>query len=417
MSNSVLQDVLSDTQRSYLQNYVNSIVGFSLPLASLTDPMGLFNSLSRKEEACNKHKDQWGNWEGSFCQAYRDGRLAFPYRDSQIFTDAARYKELHPELPVVQKYPNGHGFALCITHDTDNINCYPSVRSLYKAVTRYLSCGLGKTEAFRLILLKALKDALLGRERHLATRDINRFIELEESLGFRSTFYLFAPVLPKPHHYDSWYCMTDEVQFRKRRMQMKELARIIHDEGWDIGLHGSYHSAIQAGCLKQEKESLQGELGFEIQSSRQHWLHFDVRQTPLLHQDAGFVSDSTLGFNRHIGFRSSVAHPHKLWSTKEGDSLSVWQIPLNIMDGTLFYDNALELDEDMAIAQCVDLMERVAVVGGVLTINWHPDHLNKDLFFRVYAQVLSEAKKMNAWGCSAAQLASHWEAYTSSLCR
>jgi peptidoglycan/xylan/chitin deacetylase (PgdA/CDA1 family) len=401
---------MTQAQISFLQSYISGVAGHHLPMDGFPHTGGLFDSLSRKEEQLHPHRDQWGNWEGSFGEAFRSGQLMIPYRDEQIMAYAREFRASHPDIQAKNKYPDGHSFALCITHDTDNINYYPNPGSLLAAASRYLRCGLANPEAIKVLVLKAVKDMLYNRGSKLALRDINRFVEIEDSLGFRSTFYLFSPFLPHPHYYDSWYRISDEVLFRGTRTSLGKAARTIHQEGWDIGLHGSYHSAIEAGVLKREKESLEKALGFEVKSSRQHWLHFDINKTPYLHQEAGFTSDSTLGFNRFPGFRSSVAHPHKLWDSREDQAFSTWQIPLNLMDGTLFYGNSLELSEDMAITQSLELMERVASLGGVFTINWHPDHLNKEKFFRVYTQILKQAAKLNAWGCSAAQLADHWEA-------
>ena len=394
----------------FLQKYITPVAGYHLPLDGFSKSGELFDSLNRTEERNHPHRDQWGNWEGSFCRAHREGKLLQPYLDEEILAYSQRYLSTHPEIQPRDKYPQGHSFALCITHDTDNINYFPSLRAMHAILSRYLRCGLTHPEAFKTHILKAVKDLLCNRGKNLAHRDFSRFIELEQSLGFRSTFYLFSPHLPQPHYYDSCYNTSDDLLFRGKRVSLGTMAKTIQREGWDIGLHGSYNSALLPGVLKQEKQALETALGFEVQSSRQHWLHFEIKTTPLLHEEAGFSSDSTLGFNRFLGFRSSVAHPHKLWNSAQDRAFSPWQIPLNIMDGTLFYGNALELDEALAISQCLEMMQRVAAVGGVLTLNWHPDHLNKEHFFRVYARILEEAAKLNAWGCSAAQLAAHWEA-------
>jgi hypothetical protein len=87
------------------------------------------------------------------------------------------------------------------------------------------------------------------------------------------------------------------------------------------------------------------------------------------------------------------------------------------MDGALFFCNSLELDEPLAIKHCLDLMDKVEKVGGVLTISWHPDHLNKRVFFNTYKAILEEANRNNAWGCSVSELHRNWTLYKEKLSR
>ncbi len=65
---------------------------------------------------------------------------------------------------------------------------------------------------------------------------------------------------------------------------------------------------------------------------------------------------------------------------------------------------------DAAIRMAVDLMDRVAAVGGCLTLNWHPNLIRRDSLFQIYNVLLQEGAAKKAWGCSAAELTDWWNA-------
>lgn len=404
---------LSEQQTDYLQNFINSVAGFCLPINCFDEQKlaKIFQFLTRQEEIDNLQRDQWGNWEGSYSEAFLDGKLSYPWIDGMIQTKALSYLEANPTQQVISKYPDNKPFALCITHDVDNINYYPSISVFLRALQRIMHCKSLSFEAVQLTILKTIKDVFTHKTGYLEQLDFERFIGLEESYGFKSTFYCFSDNLLKPHFYDSYYRFNDYVYHRGLKITLGDMLRSLQIRGWDIGLHGSYKSAFDQQILLHEKQNLERLLRNEVNGIRQHWMHFDIKQTPDIHNELGFSSDSTLGYNRFIGFRSGTSHPHKLWNAKQSCAYKQWEIPLSAMDGSLFYANSMELDADLAISHCIKIMDRVQAIGGVLTINWHPDHLNKPRFWAVYKELLQEASIRNAWGCSIAQLTHRWNDY------
>jgi hypothetical protein len=60
----------------------------------------------------------------------------------------------------------------------------------------------------------------------------------------------------------------------------------------------------------------------------------------------------------------------------------------------------------MALRHVVELMDAVQAVSGCLTLSWHP---NVDpAWWPIYTEILQEAKRRGAWGCSVAQLDEFW---------
>jgi hypothetical protein len=182
------------------------------------------------------------------------------------------------------------------------------------------------------------------------------------------------------------------------------MMREMLQRGWDIGLHGSYFSATDLSALLEEKRQVEECAGAPIQTIRHHYLHYDARITPSLHGQAGLKADSTQGFNRNIGFRAGTSFPYYCWNHQDQRTTNVLEIPLHVMDGPLLTSYGLGCNTDMAITYMKMMMDRIAAVGGCLTLNWHPSWLGQGIYAEVYQAILAEAVKRNAWGCSIASL-------------
>jgi hypothetical protein len=68
---------------------------------------------------------------------------------------------------------------------------------------------------------------------------------------------------------------------------------------------------------------------------RQHFLKYEVKRTPKIHESLGVERDYSLGFAEQYGFRNGYAGPFQLYSFEEKRAYSVIEIPLYFMDATL----------------------------------------------------------------------------------
>jgi hypothetical protein len=180
-------------------------------------------------------------------------------------------------------------------------------------------------------------------------------------------------------------------------------------------LHPSYHSALVSGLMVRGKKQLETACGREVISVRQHYLHYDVRVTPRLQADADLKVDSSLGFNRSIGFRAGTSFPFCIWDHENDCPLPILEVPQIIMDCSLFETGSLEYNEGLALDHSLEIMDRVAEVGGCLTLNWHHDYIHDDRLWRLYGLLLEEAARRRAWGCSLRLLHDWWTAREKSL--
>ena len=160
--------------------------------------------------------------------------------------------------------------------------------------------------------------------------------------------------------------------------------------------------------FKEQKEDMEQHLCSSVVSTRQHYLHYDVRRTLKIHEEAGILVDSTQGYNRSVGFRAGTSFPYHGYICDEGRASSVLEVPMHVMDTSLFNNNALEYSADMALKHVISIMDSIEAIGGCLTLNWHPNYLNNPVWWSVYRDTLQEAKLRGAWGCSLAEMEKHW---------
>ena len=69
-----------------------------------------------------------------------------------------------------------------------------------------------------------------------------------------------------------------------------------------------------------------------------------------------------------------------------------------MQDGAMLNPSkGMRLDADTAFQYVKQITQAVKNVGGVLTLLWHPDHIIKDDWWRLYLRILEYLKKKNAW--------------------
>lgn len=269
-----------------------------------------------------------------------------------------------------------HPFALCLTHDVDRP--YKTYQWLWEAVR---DRSVGALSGF-------LKD-------HNPYWQFETVRNIEADLGVRSAFYF----LNEPHllgekpvrswlHLDEWiehlgrYDITDDA--------LAHVIRTLDDDGWEVGLHGSFDSATNRPRLGTEKRLLESVLGHRIDGGRQHHLKLDGPTTWRHHRDIGLRYDTSLGRSQQYGFQYGY-RPIRPF----GDGFVVF--PLTVMEASL-PDPSARFDE--ALDVCHRLLEEAAQNRAVMTVLWHVRYFSEEDFpgyGRLYRRVVERALEMGAW--------------------
>jgi hypothetical protein len=194
---------------------------------------------------------------------------------------------------------------------------------------------------------------------------------MEDGLGLRSTFHVFAAGTPASM---SARLILDPA-YDVRDPSVSTLLRGLNGRGWTIGLHQSFGTWAEAGAMVAQKRVLEQALGSEVKTCRQHWLRFSWASTWAAQEAAGLDLDTTMGFNDRPGFRIGAALRVRPLD-EHGQPRRLAALPLVLMDSHLYdYTEAGRLPPEQGIARWID---EIRVVRGTATVLWHPHVLSAD---------------------------------------
>ncbi|HWB07043.1 MAG TPA: polysaccharide deacetylase family protein [Verrucomicrobiales bacterium] len=378
------------SRKQYVDSQATLIAGRKITLPDDVSNR-VFHELTRAEEVQSGLVDQWGNWEWTFSRAQREGKIYRPWLDEELQSIALG-------IPEIPRWPQGKKWALCLTHDVDLVSQWDTGLKAWRRVRNELAkprnvVRLANTSARAVV--RTLQTPLRRGDDPLWCYE--RWMEAESAFGFRSSF-LFSPSrTARRHPYDTYFRHDDRVKFDGNYISVRGMISAMATRGWDVGIHGSYHSCTDAALLEQQRKELEDAAGRHVVSTRQHFLHYHSNRTPQVHAAAGIAVDSTLGFNGLIGFRAGTGFPWWNWDHSRNCSSPVLQVPLHIMDTGLFNPTSLAYDEALATTHSLEIMDRVQAAGGCLTLNWHPNLIIVPAVWNTYKTLLKAAAERDPW--------------------
>ncbi|MBV8479885.1 MAG: hypothetical protein JOY72_06220, partial [Actinobacteria bacterium] len=387
---------LSPTAKAHVDATTRAWLG--LPAGSDVPelPETLAHRLLRVEEVEEPHRDQWGNWEFGFCEAYRAGKLWEPEIDAWL---VERRRDLGADPP----WPDGRPFAMCLSHDVDLIAETVTPAQALRSMRLSLLGGRSAVRLARPVVRAA--RALRGGLSLAPNADaLERCVELERESGVTASYFFTVYPGDDGHRYDCTYEFGDSCTFAGSRVTVADVARTLDRDGFDVGLHGSYTSALAPGRLRAEKDALERATGLTVTTTRQHFLHWEIGTTPRLQAEAGVSADSTLGFNRNLGFRAGVSLPFRWFDTTRDAAIDLVQAPMVVGDVALLRADALELGPDLAAKTLAGILRRVADVGGVATLVFHPNGLANSDYLGLFRQAIAFGVERDAWFASVRDL-------------
>jgi hypothetical protein len=286
-------------------------------------------------------------------------------------------------IPLVQKsfWPEGKTFAVCLTHDVDEI------KKTYQWISRPMRfLKKGDIPGFK-GQCRSFIQKIKGTEPYYTYDDI---ISIEYGLGVKSTYFILkesgkANLLSKK----TWYLYGRNRSLQSR--EMRELITKLTANGDEVAIHGSYFSYQDPVLLKEETHELERLIHEKVLGTRQHNLNLEVPATWDYQSNAGLMYDTSLGFKDTIGFRWGTSFP--FFPNAVEDPLSLLEIPLIIMD------ICLESRSDK-IADCLHIADEVRQCQGVLTLLWHPPIFNTLEYLDsrdIYIKINQYCKDNGAW--------------------
>jgi len=298
------------------------------------------------------------------------------------------------EIPPI---PSGYDSIACLTHDIDfaGIRFHKFDRTMFGFIYRALIgsfIGLLKGRTPWNKLLKNWTAVFLLPYVYLGFvedffNQFDRYIEIEKGLG--STFF----VIPYKNR-DGQDISDKAVKGRAIKYDIAdikpELQKLIESE-CEIGLHGidAWRNSKKG---RDELKKITSFTGISDIGVRMHWLHFNDCSAQCL-EDAGFLYDSSFGYNNAIGYRAGTVQAFRPLGVKR-----ILELPLHIQDTALFYSGRMGLTESQAHALVLRVMKNTKKYGGLLIINWHQRSLGPErLWDDFYIRFLEDLKACNVW--------------------
>ena len=308
-------------------------------------------------------------------------------------------------VPILRKsfWPEGKNFALCLTHDVDE------VKKKYQYLTRSL-------KSIKEVNLKGLGDQLASLMSKLSGAEpywdcLETLLEIEKKYNASSTFFfLNEKASVKPLEPSSWRHYGRKFNIKAPFIVRK--MRKLEQGGWEIGVHGSYYSYKNEKMLSKEKNELEGLVGKRTTGTRQHCLNLKIPDTFIFQDKVGFEYDSTLGCNESPCFRWGTCFPFHILETRKMNKLSLLEIPLIIEDTALHKGRANTWRESER------LINVVKSYGGVLTLLWHHavfDRHERPGWAEEYERILKFCHGRNAWITNGRDICKWWSKRESSV--
>lgn len=206
--------------------------------------------------------------------------------------------------------------------------------------------------------------------------------ELEKRMKKRSIFYVYSKT--KKQGFKSMILDPSYDISKNKELRIKLKYLII--EGFEVGLHGSFNSAVDERLMRVEKEALESFLGLEITKVRQHWLRYEENITPYTHNKL-FKYDSTLGWNDRIGFRSGSASRYRPYDHKNQRVFDFYETPQIIMDSNIFDYSDDSIETIKKAIQMLKILQEYKT--SYVAISWHQRVCSSDYRWdNVYEKLL-----------------------------
>ncbi|GAB4223641.1 MAG: hypothetical protein Kow0062_24180 [Acidobacteriota bacterium] len=257
-----------------------------------------------------------------------------------------------PELAV--ELPAGVRLAVGLSHDVDHLGLREHLVDRFLLSTAFNALRQNLAGRFRpwraADQLAGLALAALGRDRW---DTIDELREFEQAAGIRSTWFFAArPGL------GIRYALADAAATIRR----------LADAGFEIGLHGQ--SADDPAALAAEFADLRRIVPRPVDGLRMHYLRLSAAVVDGMAQ-GGARYDSTVMDRDH---RDPDTHP---LAAPCGLRTDLVELPLHVMDSTLFSVTGFGLSEDDALDWTLRLARRAESLGRVLVINLHPNYYSR----------------------------------------
>ena len=341
----------------------------------------IFHFLTLKHEK-GIHKDGLGRPRGGSCKVDPCTPVVNRYLKLLLDCFVLLYKRM--EKPLFQKWywPEGHDFAVCLTHDIDwnrPDNLYPFYLPMVVLYKRWFGRFFKS--------LKTGASVLFTRHNPWG---VDQIVKMEERYGVNSTFY--------------YLISSRKTRLTRYRIsQLKNEMRMLQTRGFDVQYHGP---SANKKRIAREMMAM-GKIIKDVEGVRQHFLRTGTR-VARLYQELGFKHDSSYGYPDGLGYRASLSFPYPLYD-KKTHGPGMLEIPPCIMDRSL--DKHMNKSAREAFVEVLSFLASIEEDHGLATIIWHNSSFDPVIYpgwSELYEKMLKRLKRDKAWTATAKDICEWW---------
>ena len=369
-------------------------------------------------------RDKYGRTIGKTSLFYKNNLLNKPivHAFQNLFLNIIVWVAVNNNIPILRKWfwPGKYKTAVCLTHDVDDVMGYAHVLKrlpevllkrdipFTKKIKTLKIMGFYGYNRFFLNKPPPLKKVynILDNGVDVYEDYFKEWIELERRYNCNATYFLLSRF---DYHFE-------DIEFKRVVNKLK-----LHN--LDIEAHGSIESSGSVQKMSEEKAYFERNIENRACGIRQHGLVFRLPQTWNIQSQAGYKFDSSVYFNDIYGFRMGTSFPFIPYQCTDYEKEQILELPLIVMEESLFAKEYLGLSEEDGINVFLDVFNKIKKYNGCFTMLWHPVtilekylKLNRWKFnlrlstLNLYNKVLGELSKYeDVWFASAKDVISWWE--------
>jgi len=327
-----------------------------------------FFMLTRWEEYVLPEKDKHGRVPDELQLSVKHGFNERPVVNEYV----EMLREMFVHLGVEIK--NKHQYTPKITHDIDFFARYDKFSKVIKAI----GGDIFKRKSLKKAIstFKTYFQIKKGKEKD-PYDTFDYLMDLSEKAGLKSHFYFIPAMLGEE---DAQYNISDEA--------VVKTIQKIKNKGHIVGIHGAYRSYKNKNLFQKELQRFPEEI--KIQEGRQHFLRFENPTTWQMYEDAGIITDSTIGFLNHVGFRSGTCYEYSVFNILTRKKLNLKEQPLIVMEQALIKKTS---NKENFYNKIIALKDIVKKYKGTFVVLWHNNNFNVDewdSFIDIYSKIIKE---------------------------
>ena len=342
----------------------------------------IFYHLSRYEEKWRHFAEETITDHSTSVLARHQG-LDDPLVDALVaFLDVMLRKSFTSFLRILP-WPGGQPFALCLTHDVDlTRGASFKKRIVNRGLDLIARVGVKQDSADNMKTVIAEEDAQVWTYPQL--------LDLYRRYNRRASFFFLTRMFEGMH-------FRYNISSKKFRKLIDELQQ----DGHETGLHSSLKAFDKSGKYSEERLKLEEITGEAISGLRQHYLRAKFPRLWQKAANAGFMYDTSLGYNYQYGFRAGTCHPFRCYNFKTDKELPLWEFSLAFFENNL--PGETENPEEL-IAVVERIIGKAEQYEGMIVGLLHPSNYLQPNYNRLWEWIVNEIENRGAFSATLSEM-------------